>query len=173
MMCLAKSQEYGVVLRPRPKHFSKRSTKHAPLMTVSWLNALNFSVTSSSSSTSLLKPVVRLARPFACSKRKTVSTRSWVLCSSRFHLNWRSRDDDSGWLQLEVLEEAESISSEATTLKASLQWTGSIIKMETFRILRQLLHGELSRGRKNQVRLRKRSVDCLNSNVVHVEIPTQ
>ena len=65
----------------------------------------------------------------------------------------------------EVLERASTTSIETMVLKAQLRWTGHIIRMDESRIPRQLFYGELSQGRRNQGRPKKRYKDNLKSNL--------
>ena len=67
-------------------------------------------------------------------------------------------------LNLEVLERAESQSIESMLIKAQLRWTGHVIRMEDYRIPKQLLYGELCEGKKTG-RPRLRNKDTLKSNL--------
>ncbi|KAL6488465.1 hypothetical protein MHYP_G00022060 [Metynnis hypsauchen] len=71
---------------------------------------------------------------------------------------------------LEVLDRAESTSIEALILKAQLRWTGHVIRMEPYRIPRQLLYGELSTGKRKQGRPQKRFKDCVKANITYAGI---
>ena len=60
---------------------------------------------------------------------------------------------------LEVLDRASLASIETMVLKAQLQWTGHVIRMEPFRLPRQLLYGELRQGQRPRGRPKKRFKD--------------
>ncbi|KAL8569000.1 hypothetical protein ACOMHN_038524 [Nucella lapillus] len=72
---------------------------------------------------------------------------------------------------LEVLDRAGTTSIEAMILKTQLRWTGHVIRMDSDRIPKQLLYGELCRGKRKQGRPLKRFKDCIKANVAHDEEP--
>ncbi|KAL8570334.1 hypothetical protein ACOMHN_035752 [Nucella lapillus] len=55
-------------------------------------------------------------------------------------------------------------------LKTQLRWTGHVIRMDSDRIPKQLLYGELCRGKRKQSRPLKRFKDCIKANVAHTGI---
>ncbi|KAL6484915.1 hypothetical protein MHYP_G00069600 [Metynnis hypsauchen] len=71
---------------------------------------------------------------------------------------------------LKVLDRAESTSIEVLILKAQLRWMGHVIRMEPYRIPRQLLYGELSTGKRKQGRPQKRFKDCVIANITYAGI---
>ncbi|KAL8624072.1 hypothetical protein ACOMHN_019494 [Nucella lapillus] len=52
-------------------------------------------------------------------------------------------------------------------LKTQLRWTGHVIRMDSDRIPKQLLYGELCRGKRKHGRPQKRFKDCIKANVAH------
>ena len=52
-------------------------------------------------------------------------------------------------------------------LKAQLRWTGHVTRMDSDRIPKQLLYGELSKGKRKQGRPLKRFKDCIKANIAH------
>ena len=79
---------------------------------------------------------------------------------SIMRIRWQDRISSQ-----EVLERASTTSIETIVLKAPLRWTGHVIRMDKARIPSQLFHGELSQGRRSQVRPKKRYKDNLKSNL--------
>ena len=73
---------------------------------------------------------------------------------------------------LEVLDRATLASIETMVLKAQLRWTGHVIRMEPFRLPRQLLYGELRQGQKPRGRPKKRFKDCIKNNLKHSGTPS-
>ncbi|KAL8611278.1 hypothetical protein ACOMHN_013709 [Nucella lapillus] len=71
---------------------------------------------------------------------------------------------------LEILDRAGTTSIEAMILKTQLRWTGHVIRMDSDRILKQLLYGELCRRKRKQGRPLKRFKDCIKANVAHAGI---
>ncbi|KAL8615669.1 hypothetical protein ACOMHN_034819 [Nucella lapillus] len=71
---------------------------------------------------------------------------------------------------LEVLDRAGTTSIEAMILKTQLRWTEHVIWMDSDRIPKQLLYGELCRGKRKQGRPLKRYKDCIKANVTHTGI---
>ena len=87
----------------------------------------------------------------------------------RFHLRslrsllgikWQDRVTN-----LEVLEQASLVSIEAMILKAQLRWTGHVIRMDSSRLPRQLLYGELTQGTRPVGRPKKRFKDVIKDNL--------
>ena len=72
---------------------------------------------------------------------------------------------------LEVLDRASLASIETMVLKAQLRWTGHVIRMEPFRLPRQLLYGELRQGQRPRGRPKKRFKDCIKNNLKHSGTP--
>ncbi|KAL8583862.1 hypothetical protein ACOMHN_040331 [Nucella lapillus] len=68
---------------------------------------------------------------------------------------------------LEVLDRAETASSEAMIMKAQLRWTGHFIRMDDSRIPKQLLYGELCLGKRSRGRPQKRFKDCVKASIAH------
>ena len=66
---------------------------------------------------------------------------------------------------LEVLDRANSTSIESTIIKAQLRWVGHTIRMEEDRMPRRLLYSELTFGRRNQGRPKKRYKDTVKANL--------
>ena len=65
----------------------------------------------------------------------------------------------------EVLERASTTSIEAMIIKAQLRWTDHVIRMEESRIPRQLFYGDLTEGKRNPGRPKKRYKDNLKANL--------
>ncbi|XP_062841273.1 uncharacterized protein LOC134300780 [Trichomycterus rosablanca] len=74
---------------------------------------------------------------------------------------------------LEVLDRAETTSIEAMILKAQLRWTGHVIRMDSNRIPKQLLFGELCKGKRKRGRPLKRFKDCIKASIAHTGISPQ
>ena len=74
-------------------------------------------------------------------------------------------------INLEVLDRASLTSIETMVLKAQLRWTGHVIRMEPFRLPRQLLYGELRQGQRPRGRPKKRFKDCIKNNLKHSGTP--
>ncbi|XP_076042061.1 uncharacterized protein LOC143025963 [Oratosquilla oratoria] len=72
---------------------------------------------------------------------------------------------------LEVLDRAEMTSIEAMVLKSQLRWVGHVIRMDNHRLPKQLWYGELSSGKRNTGRPRKRLKDCVKTHLTHTNIP--
>ena len=66
-------------------------------------------------------------------------------------------------LNQEVLERASTTSIEAIIIKAQLRWTGHVIRMDESRIPCQLFYGELTEGKRNPGRHKKRYKDNLKA----------
>ncbi|XP_076030388.1 uncharacterized protein LOC143018686 [Oratosquilla oratoria] len=64
-----------------------------------------------------------------------------------------------------VLDRVNLTSIEATVLKTQLRWTGHVIRMDTQRIPRQVLYGELASGSRKQGRPKRRFKDQLKANL--------
>ena len=82
-----------------------------------------------------------------------------TICSI-LRIRWQDR-----MASLEVLERANSISIETMLLNAQLHWVGHVIRMDSNRIPRHLLYGELNTGKRNQCRPRKRFKDNIKENL--------
>ncbi|KAL8577921.1 hypothetical protein ACOMHN_011917 [Nucella lapillus] len=63
----------------------------------------------------------------------------------------------------EVLDRAGTTSIEAMILKTQLRWTGHVIRMDSDRIPKQLLYGELCRAKRKQGRPLKRFKGCIKA----------
>ena len=75
---------------------------------------------------------------------------------------------------LEVLDRASLASIETMVLKAQPRWTDHVIRMEPFRLPRQLLYGELRQGQRPRGRPKKRFKDCKKNNLKHSgTLPTE
>ena len=85
---------------------------------------------------------------------------------SIMNIRWQDRITN-----LEVLDRAKMTSIEAMILKAQLRWIGHVIRMDDCRLPKQLMYGELSSGKRNQGRPRKRFKDCVKSNIRYSGIP--
>ena len=72
---------------------------------------------------------------------------------------------------LEVLQRADLSSIEAMVLKSQLRWTGHVIRMNEERLPKQLLYGELTTGKRNRGRPRKRYKDCIKAHTTLAGIP--
>lgn len=70
---------------------------------------------------------------------------------STLSIKWQDRVAN-----LKALDQAEVISIEAMILQSQLRWVGHVIRMDDHRLLKQLLKGELSSGKRNKGRPRKR-----------------
>ena len=68
-------------------------------------------------------------------------------------------------LNQEVLERASTTRIEAIIIKAQLRWTGHVIRMDESRIPCQLFYGELTEGKRNPGRHKKRYKDNLKANL--------
>ena len=79
---------------------------------------------------------------------------------SIMRIRWQDRITN-----LEVLDRAKMTSIEAMILKAQLRWVGHVIRMDDHRLPKQLMYGELTSGKRNQGRPRKRFKDCVKSNI--------
>ena len=66
---------------------------------------------------------------------------------------------------LEVLERANSTSTEAMLIKAQLCWVGHVVRMDINRIPHHLLCGELTTGKRNQCHPRKQFKDIIKANL--------
>ena len=71
-------------------------------------------------------------------------------------VKWQDRVSNS-----EVLLRTGSASIEATLIKAQMRWSGHVIRMDSTRLPRQVLYSELSTGKRNTGRPRKRFKDNL------------
>ena len=90
-------------------------------------------------------------------KLKQFHTRS---LRSIIRIRWQDRVSNQ-----EVLERASTTSIETMVHKAQLRWPGHVIRMDESRISHQLFYGELSQGRRNQGRPKKRYKGNLKSNL--------
>ncbi|XP_076028432.1 uncharacterized protein LOC143017527 [Oratosquilla oratoria] len=81
-------------------------------------------------------------------------------------IKWQNRVKN-----LEVLESAEMTSIEAMILKSKLRWVGHVIRMDDHRLPKQLWYGELSSGKRNTGRPRKRFKDCVKTHLTYTNIP--
>ena len=92
----------------------------------------------------------------------------------RFHQNcirrilnieWRSHIPDTV-----VLQRASSASFEQRLILNQMRWAGHIVRMGDGRLSKQLFYGELTRGKRSQIKPRKRFKDVLKSNLKELEI---
>ena len=74
------------------------------------------------------------------------------------HIHWQDKVRN-----FKVLEKAQTTSIEAMIMKAQIQWTGHVIRMDKTRIPQQLLYGELSH--RQQGHSHKRHKDCIRANI--------
>ena len=75
-------------------------------------------------------------------------------------IRWQDRVSNQ-----EVLERASNTSIEAMIIKAQLRWTGHVIRMDESRISHHLFYGELTEGKRNPGRHKKRYKDNLKANL--------
>ena len=85
---------------------------------------------------------------------------------SILNIKWQDRVTN-----IEVLDRAEMISIEVMILKSQLRWVGHVTRMDDHRLPKQLLYGELSSGKRNTGRPRKRFKDCVKAHLTHADIP--
>ena len=71
---------------------------------------------------------------------------------------------------LEILDTAETTSTEAMLPKAQLRGAGCVIRMEEHRVPRPLLYGELVSGKQSRGCPRKQFRDFLKENLKWVDI---
>lgn len=80
-------------------------------------------------------------------------------------IRWQDRVPNT-----EVLDRANARSVESLIVQAQLRWVGHVIRMEDCRMPKQLLYGELTKGKRNQGRPRKRYKDAIKVNLPLAEI---
>ena len=74
---------------------------------------------------------------------------------------------------LQVLDRANAVSIKALLLKAQLRWTGHVIRMDASCMPRQILFGELVRGRPTRKKgcPKKRYKDCIKESLKQCSLP--
>ncbi|KAL0153663.1 hypothetical protein M9458_051028 [Cirrhinus mrigala] len=72
---------------------------------------------------------------------------------------------------VEVLEQAETVSIEALLLRTQLRWAGHVSRMEDYRLPKIILYGELATGHRDREAPKKRYKDCLKKslNACHID----
>jgi hypothetical protein len=92
----------------------------------------------------------------------------------RFHQNclrqilgvkWTSFTPDTS-----VLEQSGCLSIEAHLIKSHMRWVGHVVRLEERRIPKQLLYGELDRGKRPAHKPRKRFRDNTKDNLKHLHV---
>ncbi|KAL0167122.1 hypothetical protein M9458_038966, partial [Cirrhinus mrigala] len=106
---------------------------------------------------------------------------SWVLYRSqlrlleRFHQRCLRTILGIHWsdyvTNVEVLEQAETVSIEALLLRTQLRWAGHVSRMEDYRLPKIILYGELATGHRDRGAPKKRYKDCLKKslNACHID----
>ncbi|KAL0195131.1 hypothetical protein M9458_008703, partial [Cirrhinus mrigala] len=106
---------------------------------------------------------------------------SWVLYRSqlrlleRFHQRCLRTILGIHWsdyvTNVEVLEQAETVSIEALLLRTQLHWAGHVSRMEDYRLAKIILYGELATGHRDRGAPKKRYKDCLKKslNACHID----
>ena len=70
-----------------------------------------------------------------------------------------------------VLDTTKLVSIEAMILKAQLRWLGHVIRMDSCRLPRQILYGELANSTRRQGRPKKRFKDTIKESLKHSGFP--
>ena len=84
---------------------------------------------------------------------------------SIINIKWQDRVTN-----LVVFDRVEMSSIEVMVIKNQLQWLGHVIRRDNHRLPKQLLYRELSSGKRNIGRPRKRFKDCVRSLLTHTGI---
>ncbi|XP_076035734.1 uncharacterized protein LOC143021854 [Oratosquilla oratoria] len=85
---------------------------------------------------------------------------------SILNIKWQNRVTN-----LEVFDREEMISIETMIIKSQLRCVGHVIQMDDHCLPKQLLYGELSSGKRNTGRPRKRFKNCVKTHLTHTNIP--